>query len=70
MLIQISYNDKIRMCWLSYLAGTFKLQKLQLQREGFDTAMIKDPIYFLKDGNYVILSKELYQGLISGKLRL
>jgi len=51
--------------------GTFKLQKIDLQKESFDIEKMKgDSIYFFKEGSYVPLDKELYQDLITGKIRV
>jgi fatty-acyl-CoA synthase len=52
--------------------GTLKQRKLQLQREGFDLEVIKDPIYLRDDeaGRYVPFTRELAGRLRSGTLRL
>ncbi|XP_034950695.1 long-chain fatty acid transport protein 4-like [Chelonus insularis] len=53
------------------LTGTFKLQKRDLQKEGYDITQIKDPVYFLnKSGNYERFTEQLYQDLLSEKLRV
>jgi fatty-acyl-CoA synthase len=52
--------------------STFKQRKLELVREGFDPALIADPLYFddSASGAYVPLDKALYARIQSGKLRL
>jgi solute carrier family 27 fatty acid transporter 1/4 len=50
--------------------GTFKLLKVDLQKDGFDISRIKDALYFLRDGKYSPLDKTLYEDVISGRLRL
>jgi len=51
--------------------GTFKLQKIDLQKEAFDIEKIKeDSFYLLKEGSYVPLDKDLYDSIISGTRRL
>ncbi|KAG8037866.1 hypothetical protein G9C98_006077 [Cotesia typhae] len=53
------------------LTGTFKLQKRDLQREGYDVTKIKDPVYFLdKTGSYVPFTEQFYQQLLAEKLRV
>lgn len=47
---------------LHFFAGTFKLKKLEKQKEGFNPNTISDKLYFLdKLGKYVNLTPELYQ---------
>ncbi len=54
------------------LAGTFKLRKINLQREGFDPRTITDKMFFLhpKTGKYETLSNELFNSIITGAIRL
>jgi fatty-acyl-CoA synthase len=50
------------------LTGTFKIRKVDLQREGFDPAAIRDPL-FLRDETaraYVPLTPELQAAICSG----
>lgn len=44
-------------------SGTFKLKKLELQKEGYDPNKIQDSLYFLdnKQGKYVPLDKDLFE---------
>ena len=53
------------------LTGTFKLRKVELQREGFDPERVSDPLYFRDDerGAYLPLTDELYARLLAGELR-
>ncbi|XP_054014802.1 long-chain fatty acid transport protein 4-like [Hylaeus anthracinus] len=48
------------------MTGTYKLKKLDLQREGFDPNKIKDEMYFLAGNKYIEITPELYQEIISG----
>lgn len=49
------------------MTGTFKLKKVNLQKEGFDPSKIQDKIYFLSGNKeYIEITPELYQEIISG----
>ena len=50
------------------MTGTFKLRKVDLQREGFDIRAVLDPIYVLKPKSreYVPLDAEFHAELIAG----
>uniref|UniRef100_A0A3B3CUF9 Arachidonate--CoA ligase n=1 Tax=Oryzias melastigma TaxID=30732 RepID=A0A3B3CUF9_ORYME len=52
--------------------GTFKFQKTELRREGFDPSAVTDKLYFLDSsrGRYVQLEEELYRSILSGKHKL
>ena len=54
------------------LTGTFKLKKLALQREGYNPDVISDPLYFYDNasGGYKALDAELYEDIVSKKMRL
>uniref|UniRef100_A0A8C5U7Q1 long-chain-fatty-acid--CoA ligase n=1 Tax=Malurus cyaneus samueli TaxID=2593467 RepID=A0A8C5U7Q1_9PASS len=54
------------------MTGTFKQQKFQLVDEGFNPSTITDPLYFLDHSKkaYVFLTKELYEMILSGKMKL
>ncbi|XP_030766632.1 long-chain fatty acid transport protein 4-like isoform X1 [Sitophilus oryzae] len=54
------------------ITGTFKLQKVDLKKEGFDVNRIKDDLYFYdaKVSEYVPLTTEIYENIISGKIKL
>ncbi|XP_014205068.1 long-chain fatty acid transport protein 4-like [Copidosoma floridanum] len=53
------------------LTGTFKLKKINLQKEGFDPNKIQDKVYF-RSGNkeYVEVTPEIYEEIISGAAKL
>lgn len=53
-------------------AGTFKIQKTRLQREGFDPRHTTDQIYFLNSraGQYQRVDGELYGALLDGRMSL
>jgi len=50
--------------------GTFKHRKIELQKEGFDLSVVKEPVYLFFGGEYVVFSEELLSELRSGVLRL
>uniref|UniRef100_A0A3P9IQB2 Very long-chain fatty acid transport protein n=1 Tax=Oryzias latipes TaxID=8090 RepID=A0A3P9IQB2_ORYLA len=52
--------------------GTFKFQKTELRREGFDPTAVTDKLCFLDSsrGRYVQLDEELYHSILSGKHKL
>lgn len=52
--------------------GTFKLLKFQLVEEGFDPLKISDPLYFMDNlkKSYIPLTKELYDQVLLGEIRL
>lgn len=52
--------------------GTFKLQKFQLVEEGFSPLKISDPLYFMDNlkKSYIPLTKEIYDQIILGKIKL
>lgn len=53
------------------LTGTYKLQKIDLQKEGIDMDQINDKLYFLeKNSTYVPMDKDLCQRIISGEVRI
>ena len=49
------------------MTGTYKLQKTDLQEEGFDVTKVQDEIYFMgpKDNEYKFLDTKTYQDLIA-----
>ena len=51
--------------------GTFKYQKGQLKKDGFDLQTITEPVYVLTDKKlgYVPLTPELHGKIISGVVR-
>lgn len=52
--------------------GTFKLKKVDLQKEGFNPAIIKDPLYYLDKrlNSYVTLDAEAYENICNGRIRM
>ncbi|MCJ8735944.1 hypothetical protein PDJAM_G00253330 [Pangasius djambal] len=54
------------------LTGTFKMKKVKLVEEGFDPALICDPLYFLDlvEKKYVALTQEIYNSVIAGDIKL
>ncbi|XP_074042537.1 fatty acid transport protein 3 isoform X2 [Leptinotarsa decemlineata] len=53
------------------VTGTFKVKKMELQKDGFDLETIRDALYFLdaKKGVYIPL-EHVYENIISQKLKL
>ncbi|GIY42352.1 long-chain fatty acid transport protein 1 [Caerostris darwini] len=62
----------VRICDTLEATGTFKLKKVDLQKEGFDPSIIKDPLYYLdkKQGAYLPLDADTYNNICSGQIRL
>lgn len=58
-------------CFL-IVSATFKLRKVDLQKEGYDPNVIKDKLYYLdpKSNIYVHLGPTEYEKIISGQIRL
>uniref|UniRef100_A0A3B4ZYM7 long-chain-fatty-acid--CoA ligase n=1 Tax=Stegastes partitus TaxID=144197 RepID=A0A3B4ZYM7_9TELE len=53
------------------VTGTFKQMKVTLAEEGFNPAVIKDPLYFLEDNKgYVPMTQETFNSISEGTLRL
>ncbi|XP_042330644.1 very long-chain acyl-CoA synthetase-like [Sceloporus undulatus] len=54
------------------ITGTFKQHKGQLVKEGFDPAIISDPLYFLDDSEkcYVPMTQEIFNSIVEKKLKL
>ncbi len=54
------------------ITATFKLRKVDLQRDGYDPAKIRDPLFMRDDAarSYVPLTAERYRQLRSGSLKL
>nr|XP_039331062.1 long-chain fatty acid transport protein 4 [Saimiri boliviensis boliviensis]XP_039331063.1 long-chain fatty acid transport protein 4 [Saimiri boliviensis boliviensis] len=52
--------------------GTFKFQKTELRKEGFDPAMVKDPLFYLdaRKGRYIPLDREAYSRIQAGEEKL
>lgn len=54
------------------MTGTFKMKKVKLVEEGFNPALIKDPLFFLdlEKKTYVPLTEEIYRAIASGEIKL
>ena len=57
---------------LSSDAGTFKIKKLALQREGYNPETVADPLFFLdpQKSEYVKLDHAAYASIQEQKARL
>lgn len=53
------------------MTGTFKVKKVELQKQGFDMSTVKDPMYFYdaRAGKYIPLC-EVYDEIINGTRKL
>jgi solute carrier family 27 fatty acid transporter 1/4 len=53
------------------LTGTFKLKKLDLQKEGFNPGLVQDKLYYLnnKSGAYELLTVDLYDKIMNSEIR-
>jgi solute carrier family 27 fatty acid transporter 1/4 len=49
--------------------GTFKHQKEDLKKQGFDPSAIEDKLYFYQKRRYVEIDDSLYQRIQSGEER-
>ncbi|KFP32364.1 Very long-chain acyl-CoA synthetase, partial [Colius striatus] len=54
------------------LTATFKYRKVQLVEEGFNPAVIKDPLYFLddKENRYVPMTQDIYNSIKTRDFKL
>lgn len=54
------------------LSGTFKIQKMRLQKESFKPQQMKEEIYFLNSraGRYEVVTEELYKKIMEGEVSL
>lgn len=51
--------------------GTFKLPKVDLQKQGYNPNVVKDPLYYLNGKHgYQRLDANVYEDIISGRIRL
>lgn len=57
---------------LLHSLGTFKFQKTELRKEGFDPSVVKDPLFYLdaRKGCYVALDHEAYTRIQAGEEKL
>ncbi|XP_075213342.1 long-chain fatty acid transport protein 4-like [Lycorma delicatula] len=53
------------------MTGTYKMKKLDLQKQGFNPSEIKDKLYYLSpSGSYLELTEDVYANIETGKIRL
>ncbi|KAL4613304.1 very long-chain acyl-CoA synthetase-like isoform X1 [Arapaima gigas] len=54
------------------ITGTFKQMKVKLVQEGFNPAVVQDPLYFLEENqkSYVSMTPEIHSLIMSGKIKL
>jgi acyl-CoA synthetase (AMP-forming)/AMP-acid ligase II len=50
------------------VTGTFKHQKVDYRREGYDPNRVRDPLYFLDGEHYVPITEDLYRRIESGEV--
>ncbi|XP_054282944.1 long-chain fatty acid transport protein 1-like [Macrosteles quadrilineatus] len=50
--------------------GTFKLKKIDLQKEGFNPSTISDKLYLRQYLSFTRLTPELYEDVITGKIKI
>jgi len=64
-------NEARKRCLLYMFLATFKLKKLDYQKEGFDPYKITDSMFYLdpKSGQYEVLNKQAHDDICSGKIR-
>ena len=53
-------------------AGTFKVRKLDLVREGYNPSLVSDPLYFYNSssGGYTRLDTCIYDDIVTMRCRL
>lgn len=52
------------------MTGTFKLKKVDLQKDGFDPAAFEDNVYYLSPkGTYELITTEVYDQIKRGEIR-
>lgn len=53
------------------MTGTYKMKKTDLQKEGFNPNLVtEDSIYYLNNGVYSLVTKDVFEQINSGKIRL
>lgn len=58
-------------CIYIFVSGTYKLKKLDLQKDGFDVRLIKDQLYYCNSkGIYEELTIEVFNDITAGRIRL
>ncbi|XP_038558127.1 very long-chain acyl-CoA synthetase-like [Micropterus salmoides] len=52
------------------VTGTFKQMKMKLAEEGFNPAVIRDPLFYLEDNKgYVPMTQEIFSSVAEGRIR-
>jgi acyl-CoA synthetase (AMP-forming)/AMP-acid ligase II len=52
------------------VTATLKHQKVDYRAEGFDPAVVRDPLYFLDGTRYIALDDALFRRLMAGEMKL
>jgi len=54
------------------MTGTFKHKKVKLRDEGFDISIVKDPVYIMdrERRTYIPLTQDIYDGIVTGTVRI
>lgn len=52
------------------ITGTFKHQKVDYRKEGFDPSLIQDPLFFLDGSQYLAVDHEVFSSLQEGTRKL
>lgn len=54
------------------VTGTFKYLKTALVKDGFDPSRVAHPLYFLdeRQQDYVPLTREIFDSVVSGKIKI
>ena len=52
------------------VTGTFKHQKTDYRREGYDPAQVRDPLYFFDGERFEVLDADLFEALQTGRVSL
>lgn len=52
------------------VTGTFKLQKINLQKDGFNPSNTSDKIYVRQKSSYVLLTDDTHSKIVSGELKI
>ena len=60
----------VRLCDDLQATETFKLKKTALAAEGLDPATVADPLFWLDAGAYRPLTRDVYERIMAGRLRL
>ncbi len=59
----------VRIAGDAAITSTFKHQKSELKKEGFDINIIKDDVYVLKNKQYILLDKDFHEEICKGDIR-